>query len=81
MRTTLTLEDDVATKLKEEMGRTGRSFKQTVNTVLREGLTAARTRQPDRPFVVRARDLQSLPGVEFDNIAELIDQAEGPLHR
>jgi len=81
MRTTLTLEDDVATKLKEEMGRSGRSFKETVNAVLRDGLRAARTRQPRKPFVVRARDMQSLPGVDFDNIAELIDQAEGPLHR
>ncbi len=81
MRTTVTLEEDVAAKLKEEMGRTGRSFKETVNAVLREGFRAARANQPDKPFVVRARDLESLPGVEFDNIAELIEQAEGPLHR
>jgi hypothetical protein len=81
MRTTLTLEDDVAAKLKEEMGRTGRSFKETVNEILREGLRAARTREPDRPFVVRARDLGSRAGVDFDNIAELIEQAEGPFHR
>lgn len=81
MRTTLTLEDDVAAKLREEMGRTGRSFKETVNAVLRQGLRASRALQPHKPFVVRARDLEGLPGVEFDNIAELIEQAEGPLHR
>ena len=81
MRTTLTLEDDVAARLKEEMGRTGRSFKETVNEILREGLRSARTREPDRPFVVRARDLGSRPGVDFDNISELLEQGEGPFHR
>jgi len=81
MRTTLTLEDDVAAELKEEMRRTGRTFKETVNSALREGLRAARTQQPARPFAVRARDLGALPGVEFDNIGALLEQAEGPWHR
>lgn len=81
MRTTLTLEDDVAAKLKEEMRRTGRTFKETVNSALRAGLNAARDRAPDKPFVVRARDLEAGPGVELDNIWELIEQAEGSDHR
>jgi len=77
----LTLEDDVAAELKEEMRRTGGTFKETVNSALREGLRTARTKQPVRPFAVRARDLGTLPGVDIDNIGELLEQAEGPWHR
>jgi hypothetical protein len=81
MRTTLSLDDDVAAKLKEEMQRSGRSFKQTVNAVLREGLCAPQHRQPPEPFVVKPRDLKARPGIEFDNIGELLEQVEGPSHR
>ena len=51
MRTTLTLEEDVAAKLKAETRRTGRSFKETVNEILRLGFNA-RQRPPPRSNVV-----------------------------
>ena len=38
MRTTLTLEEDVSLELKELAFKTGRSFKDVVNSVLRVGL-------------------------------------------
>jgi hypothetical protein len=38
MRTTLTLDDDVEAKLRAEMRRSGSSFRETVNRVLRLGL-------------------------------------------
>ena len=38
MRLAITLDDDVAVLLREEMNRSGKSFKQTVNDVLREEL-------------------------------------------
>ncbi len=37
MRTTLTLDDDIAAKLKAEARRSGRSFKAAVNDLLRLG--------------------------------------------
>lgn len=40
MRTTLTVEDDVATALKREVRKSGRTFKDTVNDVLRRGLNS-----------------------------------------
>ena len=40
MRTTLTLNDDVAAKLREEGARRGTTFKATVNSCLRRGLEA-----------------------------------------
>ncbi|MBI3941057.1 MAG: DUF2191 domain-containing protein [Acidobacteria bacterium] len=81
MRTTLTLYEDVAVKLKAEAGRSGRSFKEVVNELLRLGLNARRSLKPARRFVVRARTLDPLPGISFDNVEELLDQVEGPLRK
>ena len=82
MRTTLTLDEDVATRLKSEARRNGRSFKEVVNDTLRRGLATRRTRREPATFRVQARDLGALkPGVSLDNVAELIEQIEGPLHR
>ncbi len=79
-RTTLTLDDDVAAKLKDLCGRTGESFKEAVNRVLRDGLNIKRLQRPEVPFVVKARALGLRPGVQIDNIAELLEQLDGPGH-
>lgn len=81
MRTTLTLDDDVAVKLKAESRRTGRPFREVVNETLRCGLATRRTSAVRQPFKVIARDLGLRPGLSLDNIADLIEQVEGPLHR
>jgi hypothetical protein len=82
MRTTLTLDEDVAAKLQAEARRSGRSFRDTVNDALRRGLASRRIRQPREPFRVKARDLGNLrPGLTLDSVADLIEQVEGPLHR
>ena len=82
MRTTLTLDEDVALKLKTESQRAGRPFREIVNDTLRRGLDSRRATSRLRAFEVTARDLGDLkPGLSLDNIAELIEQAEGSLHR
>jgi hypothetical protein len=79
VRTTLTLEDDVAKLLEKELRRSGSSFKQVVNHFLRLGLTA---KQPARkPFKVKPWNLQAPPGQSFDKVEELIEFLEGPSHR
>ncbi len=80
-RTTLTLDEDIAAKLKAAMQTRGGSFKETVNHFLRLGLNLHERPEPMPRFVVRARDLNPRPGFDFDNIAELLTQAEGPRHR
>ena len=78
MRTTLTLDDDVAALLKKEVRKSGEPFKQVVNRYLRSGLTAAK--QPARrPFKVKPINL-GLPR-DFDKIEELLEYLEGPEHR
>ena len=82
MRTTLTLDEDVAAKLKSEARRAGRPFREVVNDTLRQGLMSRRPEAKQRSFKIRPRDLGNLrPGLSLDNIAELLEQVEGPLHR
>jgi len=81
VRTTLTLDDDVAAKLKEEVRRSGRSFKETVNGVLRRGLSLHRQLRPRQRFKVRARPLGRRPGLDYDKASELLEQLEGPFGR
>jgi hypothetical protein len=79
-RTTLSLDDDVATLLNQETRRSGISFKEAVNHYLRLGLTAAR--QPSRKkFVVKPLPMGLPPGLSYDNVGELLEALEGPLHR
>lgn len=81
MRTTLTLDDDVAAKLKAAARRSGRAFKDVVNETLRRGLVTVRP-AARQPFRVRTRSLGGLrPGLDIDNIGELLEQVEGPRHR
>jgi hypothetical protein len=82
VRTTLTLDEDVAGKLKSEARRSGKSFREIVNDTLRRGLASRRETKPRPQFKVTARDLGGLrPGLSLDSVSDLIEQVEGPLHR
>ena len=82
MRTTLTLDDDVAAKLRAEARRVGRPFREVVDEVLRRGLVARSTQAARAPFKIEPRDLGSVrPGLSLDNVADLIEHVEGALHR
>lgn len=76
MRTTLTLDDDVAAKLRSEMRKSGKSFKRTVNEFLRVGLNARREMQVGKPFKVRARPAGPRPGINFDCVSRLIHELD-----
>jgi hypothetical protein len=82
VRTTLTLDDDVAAKLEAEARRTGLSFKETLNTMLRIGLAAKRGKLPRPAFKVKPLSLEPRDrNLSFDNIEALLDQVEGPARR
>ena len=80
MRTTLSLDDDVVKLLRRELRRSGSSLKAAVNHFLRLGLMAS-GKQQRKPFVVHPRPLGLRPGLSYDNVEELIEALEGPLHR
>jgi predicted transcriptional regulator len=82
VRTTLTLDDDVAAKLRSEARESGRSVRDVVNETIRRGFATRREAEVAEPFRVASRDLGELrPGLSLDNVAELLDRVEGPLHR
>ena len=72
MRTTLTLDDDLAEALNRAARLTGRSFKAVVNETLRRdlALTCPPAEEPDRQLAIAERGL--IP----DDLAALKQQAE-----
>ena len=77
MRTTLTIEDDVAKELKAEVRQSGRSFKDVVNAALRRGLRSGQ--KPGRglpPFKVEPFTSPFQPGVDPTRLNQLLDDLE-----
>jgi hypothetical protein len=81
VRTTLTLDDDVAAKLKAEARQSGKAFKEVVNGLLRVALNTKRLSSTNKAFKVDARPMGLLPGIDLDNIGQLLEQLDGPLHK
>jgi hypothetical protein len=81
VRTTLSIEDDVAALLEQEVRRSGDSLKGTVNRLLRLGLMAADKPPARKRFVIRARDFTFPPGVNTEKTEDMLEALEGPLHK
>jgi Arc/MetJ family transcription regulator len=82
MRTTLTLDDDVAVRVQEEQRHRGTSFRDTVNALLRAGLDAPTTRRrPRQPFRTAGFDLGPSRIGSLDNVEDVLARAEGEDHR
>jgi hypothetical protein len=77
MRTTVTLEMDVEAKIKQEMRRTGKSFKEVVNGLIRRGAREV-AEQKDEPFRLITKDMGQRPGLNYDSIHDLLEYGEGP---
>ena len=76
MRTTLTLDDDLADALKERARLLDKPFKQVVNDTLRRGLSPSAVPE-DRPvFVVKPNHSGLRPGIDPLKLNQLYDQLE-----
>lgn len=78
MRTTLTLDDDVAKRIERLRKERNLSLRDVVNQALREGL--ARLEAPQRPRKVHTTKAVSLGGRligNIDDVAEVLAVAEG----
>lgn len=74
MRTTVTLDEDVAAKLQQVSRERGVSFKGALNDAVRAGLAAAAP--PSRSFRVHAQPLGIRPGIDIDKALGLADEIE-----
>jgi hypothetical protein len=69
MRTTVTLDSDVAARLKAVARERGISFKQALNQAVRAGL--ATRRQPGRRFVQYSQPMALRPGFDLNKALQL----------
>jgi hypothetical protein len=76
VRTTLTLDPDLARKLKDLAHRQGQSFKQTVNDVVRRGLAGQVQAEPVAPYTVEVHHGGFRPGIDPGKLNQLLDQLE-----
>ncbi len=81
MRTTLTLDEDVAAQIREKVQETGLSFKQVVNDSLRNGLHTKEPNGARKRFKIEPLPGRPRPGLQFDCIPALLSELEGPMHK
>ena len=76
MRTTLTIDDDLAAILYRESRRKGLSFKALVNATLRRGLSHEQVTPPVQKAITKPHAFGFKTGVDLDKLNQLADQLE-----
>lgn len=77
MRTTLTIDDSTARKLKQIAHETGKSYKQVVNETLRRGLTAANVKEPTTRYRLKPSSMGDVArNYNLDKALTLADHLE-----
>ncbi len=81
IKTTVTLDDDVAERVKQQSRSRGVSFREALNQLLRAALAAPETQPKRREFRVRPHHGGYYPGLNYDCTESLLEYAEGTKHR
>jgi len=76
MRTTVTLDDDVARAVQELAHRQRTSFKQALNGLVRRGLLEGKPSAARSPFVVSPHRGGFKPGIDPLKLNQLLDSLE-----
>ena len=77
MRTTLTLEPDVAERLQRILREKNHSLKEIVNRALRKGLAEIEKEEPQKPYKVKPwPGGEFLPGIDIDKISQYLDDLD-----
>ncbi len=77
MRTTLTLDKVVAEQAKKLTAQLGKPFKQIVNDAMRLGLQQLGRPAKRKRYVTKPHNMGLRPGINLDNVGELLAQIEG----
>ena len=82
MRTTLTIEKDVAVRLEKVLRDRDTSLKALINDALRRGLDEIeRPAEPSTPYVMSTVDLGDCLVPSLDSVAEALTHGEGDSFR
>jgi hypothetical protein len=76
MRTTLTLDPDVARLVEQEVHRARKPMKQVVNDALRRGLSGGSRPERRKPYRVQPHVAAILPGIDRTRLNALADELE-----
>ena len=76
MRTTLTLDDDLAAVLRQQAATLGVSFKEIVNRTLRAGLLREMAPRDVQAPKTIPHSFGFRPGVDLDRLNQLVDELE-----
>jgi hypothetical protein len=76
MRTTLTLDRDVAEALAREMRRSGKGLKVAVNDALRRGLRLTGPAPRPTRFKVEPHSFGVKAGIDLDRMNQLVDELD-----
>ncbi len=81
MRTTLTIDDDIADFLREQSKLHEKSFKQVVNETLRRGMSPGHDSKRRQPFRVKPVKGGYMPGVDPTNPKDFLNQLDDEYYR
>ena len=76
MRTTLTIDDDIAHKLKTVAARQQKSFKDVVNQALKKGLGSTSSKTASPRIKLKTQPLTYQKGVDEVKLKDILDELE-----
>ena len=81
MRTTLTIDEDIAVRIRKLRRRRGHSLNQVINRLLREALRISRRTPDAKPFRTKPHRLFLRPGFDAVGFNRLVDELEAEERR
>jgi hypothetical protein len=81
IRTTVTLDDDLIERIKQESRSRGSSFRNTLNDLLRTALLNNTNKPQRRTLKIKAHHMGYKNGLNHDDVESLLEFGEGEQHR
>ncbi len=77
MRTTIVIDEDVLDRARAVAAKKKRPFRSIINEAMREGLSLIESKQKQKTYRMKSRDMGQKSGISIDNIQELLSRIEG----
>ena len=81
IRTTITLDDDVIERVKDESRLSGASFRDTLNNLLRVALLNTNVGPSHRSLKIEPTPMGQVEGLNYDDVESLLEFGEGESER